>query len=190
MLLDDVMLGEIRMLPFAFVPRGWAFCDGSLLQVAANTALHSIIGFTFGGDGVKKFAVPDLRGRVPMGLDPSGVHGNPVALAQTQGSATVTITPDQVPQHTHPLQRKGATSFAQKTNVVGPNTNLAQLAVMYNLTNNELVPHLQVSTTPDTSFHPATIGPAFGGAQPHDNRQPYQAIGFFIATDGYYPQFD
>lgn len=190
MLLDDVMLGEIRMLPFAFVPQGWAFCDGSMLQVSSNTALFSIIGDAFGGDGQDTFALPDLRARVPIGLDPGGAHGNPVATGQTQGSATVTITPDNVPQHSHPLQRKGATSFAQKTNMVGPNANLAQLAVKYNATNSELVPHLQPTASPDTSFHPDSIGPAFGAAQPHDNRQPFQAIGYFIATDGYYPAFD
>lgn len=190
MLLDDVMLGEIRMYPYDFVPRGWLPCDGATLSTSAYSQLFSIIGNTFGGDGQATFAVPDLRGMSPLGTDPAGARGNPIAVGQTIGSATQTVTPDQVPQHSHPLQRKGASSFAQKTNVVGPNTNLAQLAVKYDATNTELVPHLQPTAAPDTSFDPASIAPAMGAAQPHDNRQPFLAIGFFIATDGYYPIFD
>lgn len=187
MQLDDVMLGEIRLFPFSFAPRDWMLCDGTLLDMSQNTALYSVIGTTYGGDGTKTFAVPDLRGRAPMGLNPTSATSPVVVQGQTMGSATVTITPDQVPQHSHPLQRKGSTAFNQKTNVVGPNTNLAQLAVKYNATSTELVPHLQGGTAPDTAFDPASVSPAMGNAQPHENCQPYQVMGFFIATQGLYP---
>ena len=186
MQLDDVMLGEIRLFPYNFVPQGWLLCDGSKISISQNSALFSIIVTTYGGDGINTFAVPDLRARAPMGLDLHGSNGPPVVQGQTMGSAELTVTPDQVPQHSHPLQRKGATALNQKTNVVGANTNLAQLAVKYNATSTELVPHLQGGTAPNTTFDPASI-PAMGFALPHDNRQPFLAMGFFIATSGQYP---
>lgn len=187
MQLDDVMIGEVRMFPFTFAPHDWLLCDGSAVSMTIYSALFSIIGTAYGGDGITTFGIPDLRSRSPMGLDPDGISGQVVTRGQTMGSATITITPDQVPQHNHPLQRKGATALNQKTNIVGPNTNLAQLAVKYSPTATELVPHLQAGIAPNTTFAPASITPAMGNALPHENRQPFLAMGFFIATAGYYP---
>jgi microcystin-dependent protein len=187
--LEDVMLGEIRIFPYDFAPTGWLPCDGRLIPLSSNSALFSIIGHQYGGDGKTNFGLPDLRGVAPMGSGASTELGTTIAQGQRLGRATATIGADQLPQHSHALQRKGATALNQKTSSVGANSNLGQLAVRYDGTNMDLVPHFAANTPPNVVMHPASIAPQNGGQIPHENRQPFLALGYFISTRGLYPSF-
>jgi microcystin-dependent protein len=154
-------LGEIRVFPFNFAPVGWAFCDGSLIQISQNTALFSLLGTTYGGDGVRTFALPNLQGRVAMGRH-SGVH----ELGESAGEETHTLTASEMPVHQHDI---GA-GADQNTNRPGPHAVAARGGVYTNTRNGSMAP-----TDP------------FGGSQPHNNLQPYTVINFCIATQGIFP---
>ena len=160
-------IGEIRMFAGNFAPNGWMFCEGQLLAISQNDALFTLIGTTYGGDGESTFALPDLRGRIP-------VHqGNGFLLAQAGGGEEVTLTAQQMPLHSHPL-------VAAQTagNEVDPAGNLlaeTPLAVKPYIEDQASVP---MST--------AAIAPV-GGSQPHTNFQPYLCIDFIISLFGIFP---
>jgi microcystin-dependent protein len=178
------ILGEVRVFA-GFIPRGWLPCDGSLLPITGHTALFSLIGARFGGDGKTNFGVPDLRGATAIGVG-TGTLGQPVKLAEKTGAASVTLKPTEVPPHTHPLNRKGATATDQKAYAVGTNSNLAQVSHFYGAGQHELVPHLLQNAAPNNMLDAASISPA-AGDQPHPNMQPYQVLNFGICADGLYP---
>lgn len=177
--MSEQYLGEIRMFAGNFAPRGWAFCQGQLLSIAQNTALFSILGTTYGGNGQTTFALPDLRGRLPMqpGQGP-GLSSR--TLGEQGGTETVTLLANQMPAHTHPLLASGnqGDQFSPEGSVnavlVDPNTQ--QPANLY-------------AATPSTPMNPAAIGPA-GGSQPHNNMSPFLCINFIIALEGIYPSRD
>lgn len=180
-------IGEFRIFPYTFIPTGWIECAGQLLNANQYAALFTVIGTIYGGDAARlTFALPDLRNRVPVHPGRMPDDQRTVTLGQQLGTAMVTLTNNQIPAHRHPLQRKSASGVAQKTNLVTSNSDLAQLAVVYDNSGSfDLVPHLSTST-PDTTLAPATIGQA-GFGQAHENRQPHMLLVYAICNDGDFP---
>jgi microcystin-dependent protein len=149
-----------------FAPAGWMFCEGQLLPISQYDTLFNLIGTTYGGDGQSTFALPDLRGRVPVH------NGGGLNLAQTGGAETVTLTTAQIPQHSHP--------FLASTNIADQNTVsgnvLAQPPVM--------IPYF--GSTGGSQLSASSIAPD-GGSQPHNNFQPYLCVSFIISMFGVFP---
>jgi microcystin-dependent protein len=171
--MSEPYLGEIRMGGFNFAPRGWAFCNGQILPIAQNTALFSLLGTTYGGDGQTTFALPDLRGRVPMHWG-SGPGLTPRVIGEASGSETVTLITTQIPQHTH-LMNTTASVGGQ----LSPNGNFLGAQARGGSS-------VYSATADGTTLSASAIGVA-GGSQPHDNLQPYLAVTFIIALNGIFP---
>lgn len=167
----DPFIGEIRIFPNNFAPRGWAFCNGQLLPIAQNTALFSLLGTTYGGNGQTVFALPDLRDRFPM--HPRQGPGLSLRhLGETGGSANVTLGASQMPAHAHaPAGSALAAETATPSATVLP-----------------AVPATPVygALTDPVSLAADAMAPT-GGGQPHENRQPYLALHFCIALQGIFP---
>jgi microcystin-dependent protein len=159
-------VGEIRMFAGNFAPAGWMFCEGQLLPISEYETLFNLIGTTYGGDGQSTFALPDLRGRLPLHF------GNGFTLAETGGVETVTLTVAQIPGHSHPLL---ATSSIATQQNVSPNV-MAQ-ASLFN-------PYINVN--PTSPMAPQASG-STGGSQPHNNFQPYLCVDFIISLFGIFP---
>jgi microcystin-dependent protein len=169
----DPFVAEIRIFPFNFPPTGWALCDGQLLPISQNTALFSLLGTTYGGDGKSNFALPDLQGRTPMhpGQGPGlSLHD----LGETGGSQTVTLLESEMPVHLHGFRG---------TNTAGdnpaPGGNIVARPGNSNI-------YQQNSTSNIVAMAPAALPPA-GGDQPHNNMQPYLTLTFCIALQGVFP---
>jgi len=159
-------VGEIRLFAGNFAPAGWMLCDGQLLPISENETLFQLIGTTYGGDGQSTFALPDLRGRVPIHF------GNGFIQAEPGGVEQVTLTVNQIPAHSH-----GFMASADPAN--SPNPAAHVLAE-------------PISTTPYFAGAPAvTLAPQsilpVGGSQPHDNMQPFQCINYIISLFGIFP---
>jgi microcystin-dependent protein len=163
-------VGEIRMFAGNFAPAGWFFCDGSLISIAEYETLFNLIGTTYGGDGQSTFALPDLRGRVPIHQGSTG--SNNYAIGEMAGVETVTLTTSQIPLHTHTmLANSTAASSANPDNNVYAATSGFDAYI----------------AAPDGGTMPAgTVGSA-GGSQPHTNMQPYLCMNFIISMFGIYP---
>lgn len=167
--MSDPFIGQIIMFGGNFAPRGWAFCDGQLLQIATNSALFSILGTTYGGDGRTNFGLPDLRGRVPI-HNGAGVGLDSYRLGQKGGSEEVTLATAQLPSHSHDLQ------VADQL----PNTNEAGSGLLTKQQSRFYSDSGAASTMPDAIS-------ATGGAQAVDLRQPYLAVNYIIALVGVFP---
>jgi microcystin-dependent protein len=160
-------VGEIRMFAGNFAPAGWMFCEGQVMAISENETLFNLIGTTYGGDGQETFALPDLRGRVP-------VHqGNGFTLAETGGVEEVTLTVTQIPAHSHPLVAVGGAAGT----FTSPAGNL--LAQSLNVT-----PY--INDAPTASLNAGAIT-GIGGSQPHTNFQPYLCVDFIISLFGIFP---
>jgi microcystin-dependent protein len=164
-------VGEIRMFAGNFNPVGWEFCDGQLLPISENETLFQLIGTTYGGDGQSTFALPNLQSRVPMhqGTGPDGVT---YQLAEAAGVESVTLTTQQIPNHTHALL--GSQDIADAT---GPANAVFGTSSQ--------VDYVTVAET-NTPLSPQIILPQ-GGSQPHENMQPYLVINFIISLFGIFP---
>ena len=165
-------LGEIRIFGGNFAPKGWALCNGQLLSISSNTALFSILGTTYGGDGVRNFALPNLQSRVPIHWG----HGPGLSQyipGQSAGVENVTLTQQQMPQHNHTMGTLSAPGTASR-----PNTQLLAQPTSGNV--------YGPAPSDGSALNPAAIGLA-GGNQPHANLQPYLAVNFIIALQGIYP---
>ena len=170
----DPFLAEIRIFPFNFPPKGWAFCDGQLLPISQNTALFALLGTSYGGNGKSTFALPNLQGSVPLH------HGQGIGLSQrvigeASGTSTVTLTQSQMPAHTHIVR---ASPDPGDNSVPGSGISLAGSSggSIYNASNPALTPM-------------ATQALALtGGSQPHNNLMPYLALNFCIALQGVFPR--
>src|ERR1043166_3402334 len=166
----DPFVAEIRIFPFNFAPKGWAFCDGQLLPISQNTALFSLLGTTYGGDGKSTFALPNMQGNAPMhpGQGPGLSLHDP---GETGGSQFVTLLQSEMPTHSHSVNAN-----VNPANLAAPSPlrSFARSApgTAYKTTNQNL-----------TNFAPEAIGPA-GGDQPHNNMQPYLTLNFCIALQG------
>jgi microcystin-dependent protein len=171
-------VGEIRIFGGNFAPAGWAFCDGQLMSIAENEVLFQLIGTTYGGDGQETFAAPDLRGRVPMHMG-TGSDGVTYIEGQSAGVETVTLTPNQMPQHTHALLVSGAAG-----NVSTPVGQY--LASQGPAGSTQVFAYVPYTGTTQVALNPATFMPA-GGSQPHENMQPYLGLNFIISLYGIFP---
>jgi microcystin-dependent protein len=168
-------VGEIRLFTGNYVPDGWALCDGSLLPIGPNQALFSLLGTTYGGDGVNTFGVPDLRGRLPIHQG-SGPNLTPRALGQTFGSETVTLTASQLPVHTHSMAASTATAELQ------PPTNAVPAATPTATTRS----NMYAAAGTAVALHPSAVQNA-GAGTPHSNLMPALCATFMIALTGVYP---
>lgn len=171
--MSEPFLAEIRIFAGNFAPQGWAFCDGQLLPISQNTALFSLLGTTYGGDGESTFALPDLQGRAPMHPG-SGPGLTPRQLGQRGGSDTVTLTEAQIPSHTHSLR---AAPDPGDLAAPAPQRSLGRSAggFAYRQTPDSMVPLAESGT------------PSVGGSQAHNNMQPYLTMHFIIALVGLFP---
>lgn len=175
----DPFVAEIRIFPFNFAPKGWAFCNGQLLPISQNTALFSLLGTTYGGDGRTTFALPDMQGNAPMhpGQGPGlSLHD----LGEMAGSATVTLSFSDIPAHTHALTAK-----TQSANTNDPTGGLLA-AGHFGGAQGGAVNYYVTSSTPQTQLSGNAIAPA-GGDQPHNNLMPYLTLNFCIALQGVFP---
>ncbi|MCU0496007.1 MAG: tail fiber protein [Anaerolineae bacterium] len=168
----DQFLAEIRMFPFNFPPQGWAFCDGQLLPLSQNTALFSLLGTTYGGNGASNFALPNLQGSTPIHYGQGPGLSN-YSLGDSVGSTTVTLLASEMPTHSHIL--RGVSGLAERSN---PNNTAYATADGENL-------YTQTATNL-TPMHPNTIT-FFGGNTPHTNMMPYLVVNFCIAMQGIFP---
>jgi microcystin-dependent protein len=162
----DPFVGQMMIASWNYAPKGWALCNGALLDIRAYADLYRVIGLTYGGDGVNSFALPDLRGRLAIGIDRRRKPG------EIGGATTQTLTPAQLPEHGHPVIANVADGVASPT----VTSRLAKSigAPFYG------PPDQLVAMSPD-----AVTGA--GGGQPHDNRQPFLVLNVFIATAGAIP---
>jgi microcystin-dependent protein len=156
-----------------FAPVGWAFCQGQTLAIDQYTALFSLIGTIYGGDGVTTFQLPNLQGRVPIHQG-QGQGLNPYVIGQVDGSETVTLNAQQIPSHTHPLMASTDASSADS-----PMSDLAADSTLAG------VRMYTVPTTP-VLMSPSAVSYA-GGSQPHENLMPFQVVNFIIALEGIFP---
>jgi len=166
--MSDQYVGEIRMFSGTFAPIGWLLCNGQLLSINQYEALFTLIGTTYGGDGRTTFALPDLRGRVPIHM------GNGYVLGQMAGTEKVTLISTQMPAHTHiPNASSLEGTSASPANAVWATSN-----------NSAVQPYS--TTAPNTTMDPVAIS-SVGGNQPHDNMMPFLTVSFMIATEGVFP---
>jgi microcystin-dependent protein len=169
----DPFVAEIRIFPFNFAPKGWAFCDGQLLPLSQNTALFSLLGTTYGGNGKSNFALPDLQGRGAM--HPGQGQGLSLRdLGEMGGAETITLLVSEIPFHTHGMQ-----AFATPADLKEPQQGAVltrnQNGAIYNTTISNIV-----------QMDPQALTPA-GGSLPHNNMQPYLTLNFCIALQGVFP---
>jgi microcystin-dependent protein len=169
----DPFVAEIRIFPFNFAPKGWAFCNGQLLPISQNTALFSLLGTTYGGDGKSTFALPNLEGQAPM--HPGQGPGLSLRdLGEMSGAETITLLVSEIPAHPHTMQ-----AFATPADLKEPQAGAVltrnQNGAIYNTTISNFV-----------QMAPQALTPA-GGSLPHNNMQPYLTLNFCIAMQGVFP---
>ncbi len=167
--MSEPFLAEIRIVGFNFAPRGWAFCDGQILPINQNQSLYSLLGTTYGGDGRTSFALPDLRGRVPIHVGSSG--GATHQLGQKSGEENHVLSGNEMPQHDHVAQ--ASTDDATQTLTIG------------NVLARSTVP-IYGSAQTLTAMNERSVSHV-GGGQGHENMQPYIAMNFCIALQGLFP---
>lgn len=167
----DPFVAEIRILPYNFVPKGWAACNGQLLPISQNTALFSLLGTTYGGDGKTTFALPNLEGRAPMQWG-SGPGLTPRSLGEQGGADAVTLLDAQMPQHTHQLN--ASNRLGRSGNPTDNALATSSGAAIY------------TANPPDTQMNFQALARA-GSSAPHNNLQPYLTMQFCIALQGVYP---
>lgn len=170
--MSSPFMGEVRVFAGTFAPQQWALCNGQLLPISQNDALFALLGTTYGGDGVNTFALPEARGRTPVGLG-NGPGLSSRILGQTFGTETVTLVSSNLPAHTHTVSVSD--TAANQTAPVG---NLPGKARHY----------LSPATTPTNTgtFHPLAISNV-GGNQPHENMMPFLCMSFIICLQGLFP---
>jgi len=165
--MSEPFLGEIKLFPMIYAPKGWALCDGSLLSISQNQALYSLLGTTYGGNGTTTFALPDLRGRTPV------FYGQGIAIGQSAGEESHTLSTGEMPAHTH---MANASSLAATAKTPAGNT----WAVPANETTNTY------QSAADGVMKGEALGTA-GAGLPHSNMQPYAVLNFCIILAGIYP---
>lgn len=176
MSISDPTIGEISMFAGNFAPRQWAFCDGQLLAINSNQALFSILGTTYGGDGRTTFGLPDLRGRLPLHVG-TGPGLPTYRLGQKGGHASVTLTENQLPQHSHTATLHGETAAGDKGSPLG---NM--------LAGTTSKPYAAPNAKDNIAMGPESVTvSAAGGGQPFDSMNPYLGVNFIIALTGQFP---
>ena len=169
--MSEPFLSEIKIVSFNFPPKGWALCNGQLLPINQNQALFALLGTTYGGNGQTNFALPNLRGQVPIHM------GNGHTLGEAAGTPAVTINMQTMPQHLHFLQ--ASTQQANQATLVTPPANTPNILAA--VQGNQYAPPANLTTlTPDSVSN-------VGGSQPHNNMMPYLVLNFIIALQGIFP---
>jgi microcystin-dependent protein len=178
--MSEPYVGEIQMFGFNFNPRGWAFCNGATLPISQNTALFSLIGTRYGGNGQSTFQLPNFSARAgcEQGRGP-GLSER--MLGETFGTNTVTLSSTEIPAHNHGVNAFAQSDSTKKSGTPGNNSALSTLG------SNTARPFNDGS--PNTTFAPNMIAPNQGGGFPHQNQQPYLGVNFCIALQGIYPSF-
>lgn len=174
----DAYIGEIRIFAGNFAPKGWALCDGQLMTIRQYTALFSILGVQYGGDGKNTFALPNLNGRVPIGQG-AGPGLTPRTVGQAVGSQTVSLLASEMPAHTHtPMGNTQKGSTSEPADAVWAEFSVGGRG--------GITPVNLFNPTPDTPMSPLALN-ASGGSQPHNNMQPFLAMNYIICLDGEFP---
>ncbi len=170
----DPFVGEMRMFPYTFAPSGWILCNGQVLPIKQYTALYAVIGSTYGGDGRTTFALPNLQGQAPMNMGQgTGLTNRP--LGQAVGASTVTLTPDNLPSHSHTAQ-----SELEVSDTATPTNNYPGVLLTPN--------NLAYKPSPTSTVQMASSAIALTGqSQAHENRQPFLTFNFCIAWEGIFP---
>lgn len=163
----DPFIGEIRLVAFTFAPKGWAFCAGQLLPINQNQALFALLGTAYGGDGRTTFALPDLRGRVAVGMGESAT-GTDYPLGGSGGLESVKVTVGQLPSHSHAVRANSGPSTTKN-----PVASVPAFGGAY-------------AATQNAAMNGAMLGNK-GGGQAHENRQPYLSLNYIIALQGIFP---
>jgi len=176
--MSDPFIGQITMFGGNFAPRSWAFCNGQLLAISSNSALFSILGTTYGGDGRSTFALPDLRGRVPMSSG-SGPGLSNRRLGSRGGEENVALNTNEIPPHNHSITAPALNASANPANSNNPAGRMLAMAPAYGDPGGAVAMH-------STSIPPHDIGDTGGGGS-HRNMQPYLTINFIIALQGVFP---
>jgi len=179
----DPFISEIALFSFGFAPQGWATCSGQLLPINQNQALFSLLGTTYGGNGQTTFALPDLRGRVPLGM------GNTYTLGQTGGAEVVTLTAQQLPPHVHAIDPNSLTATGKCSSGVASQRSPAGGVPAMEATG---VTATYSNAAPDATMRSGGVTAAMtagasGGSQPHANLQPYLGLTYCIALQGAFP---
>lgn len=183
----DAFIGQVMLWAGTFAPRGWAFCQGQTLAVAQNTALFSLLGTTYGGNGTTTFNLPDLRGRVPVGPG-QGPGLSSYVLGQLDGTETVTLTTQQMPAHTHIASATLTMDASAGSTTAATGANIAEI-----IQTPGRPPTLYNAFTTGTPANPVAVAGAgvtvqlAGASQSHSNVQPYLALNYIIALQGIYP---
>ena len=175
--MSEPFLAEIKIVGFNFAPRGWSLCDGQILPINQNQSLYSLLGTTYGGDGRTTFALPELRGRTPIHFGDSQTSGSTNHnLGQKSGEQTVTLTPQETPQHDHDFNVSTADATEQRNTTPNGGGVLGKANVdMY-----------RTPGGPQQTLDPSSVS-STGGGQAHDNMQPFLALNFCIALTGLFP---
>jgi microcystin-dependent protein len=173
--MSEPFLAEIRMFGFNFAPKGWAFCDGQLMPISQNTALFSLLGTNFGGDGRTTFGLPNLQAKVPL-QQGQGPGLSPYVLGETGGASSVTLTPPQMPAHTHALQCASTTADQTSPANALPAIPAAQRGQNFFADSPGTLPAMKANL----------LAPS-GGGGPHNNLPPFLSLNFCIALTGIFP---
>jgi microcystin-dependent protein len=175
--MSDAFVAEIRIFPFNFAPKGWATCDGQLMAISQNTALFSLLGTNYGGDGKSTFGLPDLRGRLPVSQG-QGPGLTSYSVGEAIGAETVTLLTSEMPAHSHGLNAEDPAIQAADQSAPSPSSVLAASTGGF-------------AYRPDASTQPVQMNAAavsvLGGGQPHNDLQPYLTLTFCIALQGIFP---
>ncbi len=172
-------LGELKMISWNFAPKGWAFCNGQFLPINQNQALFSLFGTMYGGNGQTTFALPDLRGRVPIHMGSGFTEG------QAGGQEFHTLTLNEMPQHTHFLTADAATAALSNVNTPAAGRSLGQSIGVPSQGANFAV-SVYDTAVPAGSMAPGIVS-SVGGSQPHENRQPFLVLNWIVALVGVFP---
>lgn len=168
----DQFVAEIRIFPFNFPPTGWAFCNGQLMPISQNTALFSLLGTTYGGDGKSTFALPDMQGNAPM--QPGQGSGLSLHdLGEMSGVPNVTLLQSEIPMHTHTMS-----AAPEAAEIKTPSGSALGFSTQGNI---------YATGAPNATMHFQSMS-TFGGSLPHNNMQPYITVNFCIALQGIFPQ--
>jgi microcystin-dependent protein len=178
--MTTVYLGQIEIFAFSFAPRNWALCNGQLMSIAQYQALFALLGTTYGGDGRTTFALPDLRGRVPLGFSPSYVQG----MASGQENETLSIL--EMPAHNHALLADSATAASNNGGVPGNTTVLGNSVGVITQPSGGFAVQIYSGASATQTLNPAVVALS-GGTLPHENRMPYLVLNACIALQGIFP---
>jgi microcystin-dependent protein len=172
--MSDQFIGEIRIFAGNFAPQGWAFCNGQIMSISQNTALFSLLGTQFGGDGKSNFALPNLAGRVPInqGQGPGLTNRS---IGESAGESNVTLLSNEMPAHNHGISGRDVSGGLP-----------SPAGTVWGPLSGRTPPNTYSSTAPNATMSPQALGVA-GGSQPHNNMSPYLVLNFIIALQGIFP---